>query len=204
MGQNNPGVVGSTSSGLLASACSGDASAWERLVELYGPLVYHWCRSTGLQPADAADVVQDVFRTVATSLSGFQLDRSIGSFRGWLRVISHSKTVDFYRKNENQVAGLGGSTGQIRFQNIADDNFDCATDSSTEPPQFIQLHDALELLRSETQEHTWQAFWRTTVEEHSADEVARDLNMTRGAVFEAKSRTLKRLRKILGDEMKSL
>ena len=38
----------------------GDQEAWQRFVELYGPLIYAWSRRAGLQDQDAADLVQDV------------------------------------------------------------------------------------------------------------------------------------------------
>ena len=44
-----------TSLGLLARARANDAAAWGRLVALYAPLVFHWCRRWGLQEEDAAD-----------------------------------------------------------------------------------------------------------------------------------------------------
>jgi RNA polymerase sigma-70 factor (ECF subfamily) len=37
-----------------------DQAAWERLVELYAPLLFSWARRVGCREADAADLVQDV------------------------------------------------------------------------------------------------------------------------------------------------
>jgi RNA polymerase sigma-70 factor, ECF subfamily len=61
------GSIGSTSSSLIDLARAGDDRAWRMIVQLYGSLLYHWCRQSSLQPADAADVVQEVFRTVAAN-----------------------------------------------------------------------------------------------------------------------------------------
>ncbi len=57
---------------------------------------------------------------------------------------------------------------------------------------------ALDLARNEFEETTWKAFWMTTVEERDADTVGRELGLSRGAVYTAKSRVLNRLRKELG------
>ena len=46
------GRAGSTSSTLLHRVRSRDPAAWQRFVNLYGPLVYHWGRRAGLQEAD--------------------------------------------------------------------------------------------------------------------------------------------------------
>src|SRR6478672_4582250 len=53
-----------TSLSLLERAKANDRSAWDRIVCLYAPLVYRWCRRFGLQEADALDVGQDVLRSV--------------------------------------------------------------------------------------------------------------------------------------------
>jgi RNA polymerase sigma-70 factor (ECF subfamily) len=59
---------------------------------------------------------------------------------------------------------------------------------------------ALELIRGEFHERTWQAFWRTVVEGKAANDVAAELDMQPGAVRVSKSRVLCRLRRELGEE----
>src|SRR5438445_6391414 len=39
----------------------GERQAWQRFTELYTPLLYYWARRLGMQPSDAADLVQEVF-----------------------------------------------------------------------------------------------------------------------------------------------
>jgi RNA polymerase sigma-70 factor (ECF subfamily) len=58
---------------------------------------------------------------------------------------------------------------------------------------------ALELIRAEFEETTWQAFWRVSVEDQYPADVAADLGITTNAVYKAKSRVLHRLRHELGD-----
>ena len=48
-----------TSLTLLGRVQAQQPEAWDRLVELYAPLVRHWCRKSGLSPEDTADVFQD-------------------------------------------------------------------------------------------------------------------------------------------------
>ena len=61
------------------------------------------------------------------------------------------------------------------------------------------LRKALESIRGEFHERTWQAFWGVVVEGRTAADVAADLDMKPGAVRVAKSRVLLRLRRELGD-----
>src|SRR5438094_6344454 len=70
-----------TSLSLLARVKARQEAAWERLVALYGPLVYSWCLRAGLQPADAADVGQDVFTAVLRNIASFRRDRPGDTFR---------------------------------------------------------------------------------------------------------------------------
>ena len=64
-----------------------DSAAWDRFVELYTPLLFYWGRRAGLQSADAADLVQDVFEVLLHKLPEFQYDRQ-KSFRSWLRTVT--------------------------------------------------------------------------------------------------------------------
>ena len=92
-----------TSRSLLERVRADDAAAWDRLVNLYAPLVFYWCRGADLQEEDAADVLQEVFLAVATRLSSFHKDRPGDTFRGWLRVITQHKILDLFRRNATVV-----------------------------------------------------------------------------------------------------
>jgi RNA polymerase sigma-70 factor (ECF subfamily) len=192
-----PPSSAATSLGLLERARAHDAAAWVRLVALYAPLVFHWCRGWGLQEEDAADVLQEVFQAVATHLGGFRKERAADTFRGWLRTITRSKVHDHFRRRSREPAGAGGSAAQAWLaQTPAPPADDEATEGRAERGLFRR---ALEGIASEFEERTWQAFWRTAVEGRAAKDVADELNMTPGAVRVAKSRVLQRLREELGD-----
>src|SRR5204863_8096663 len=56
------------------------------------------------------------------------------------------------------------------------------------------FHWAAERIRSEFQDSTWQAFWRTAIDERDGKEVAESLGLSVGAVYVAKSRVIARLK----------
>jgi RNA polymerase sigma-70 factor (ECF subfamily) len=187
-----------TSPSLLERARADDAAAWDRLVALYAPLVLHWCRRCGLQEQDAADVFQEVFQAVATHLGRFRKEQTGDTFRGWLRTITRNKVHDHFRRLGREPGGVGGTDAQRRMAQLpaaapADDS---AEDEQAERDLF---HRGLELIRSEFEAKTWQAFWRTAVDAQPAAEVAAELGMSPGAVRVAKCRVLQRLREELGD-----
>jgi RNA polymerase sigma-70 factor (ECF subfamily) len=188
-----------TSRSLLDRVRSGEVGAWERLLALYGPLVFHWCRRRDLQDQDIADVFQEVFLAVTMHIGAFRKQYPTDTFRGWLRRITTNKINDHYRLRGAEPGGVGGTDANLRLAQLPGPvgaEEDGATDQAAERALF---HRGLELIRSEFEERTWQAFWRTAVEGRAAADVAAELGMSPGAVRVAKSRVLHRLREELGD-----
>jgi hypothetical protein len=62
-------------------------AAWQRFVDLYAPLIFHWSKNQGLTPTDASDLVQDVLAIVVEKLPEFEYDPQ-RRFRGWLRTVT--------------------------------------------------------------------------------------------------------------------
>ncbi len=60
--------------------------------------------------------------------------------------------------------------------------------------QWTVFHWAAERVRQEFREATWQAFWLTAVGGREAADVARELNVSVGAVYIARSRVTARIR----------
>jgi RNA polymerase sigma-70 factor (ECF subfamily) len=183
-------TISRTSISLLERARAAEQAAWERLVVLYSPLVWGWCRRQGLQEADAADVGQEVFRAVAGNLSTFRHDAQQGSFRGWLKTITKSKIVDFLRAKRSSPDGRGGSDAYEQLLALQESPVD---DTLSDDLRLLYQR-ALELIRSEFNEVHWQAFQRTAVEGRKGTEVARELGISPDVVYNARSRIAHRLR----------
>lgn len=190
--------ISTTSLSLLARAQARQAGAWERLVELYGPLVYHWCRQCRLAESDTADVFQEVFQAVAVNLERFRRDREGDTFRGWLKTITRNKVRDHFRGRLDEPAAAGGSDVQHRLMQVADPLLP-DDDPSEEDLKRGQLLKALEWIAGDFEERTWKAFWKVQIEELDTQAVADELGMTMAAVRKAKYRVLQRLREELKD-----
>lgn len=189
----------STSSSLISRVRRHEPAAWTRLLDLYGPLVYHWCRRTGLGAEDAADVVQEVFRSLTTAIDRYRHDRPGDTFRGWLWTITRNKIRDFARNRQGNAVAAGGTDAYAQLVEIPDREPDTDGGSQTSPPVNRLIHRALELIRDEFQESTWNAFRLTALEGLNATEAAKELSSTPQAVRQAKSRVLRRLRAELGE-----
>jgi RNA polymerase sigma-70 factor (ECF subfamily) len=188
-----------TRSSLIRRAGDREAEAWCEIVDLYGPLIAHWCRRCGLESHSAADCVQDVFTSVAVSITAFEPVRSKGSFRAWLWTITRRKVLDQRRKLSRHPHPAGGSTAAAALQQVVD----IATVPDEEPTGDHQLqsliHRALQQVRHEYEASTWQAFWRSVVDGVPTDVVAKELSVSPAAVRQARSRILRKLRQQLGD-----
>jgi RNA polymerase sigma-70 factor, ECF subfamily len=190
------GSSSSTCSGLINLVRARDPDAWQRLVRLYTPLVYRWCRCAGVAADDARDVVQEVFTSVMHSLDDFQDTGRSGSFRAWLRGITRHRVLDHFRRRQSAPLAQGGTGAQAALLQIPApaDPLDTGNERDIEDCLW---HRALELVRAEFTDRTWQAFWLAGVERRVPADVANDLQMTVDAVYQAKSRVLRRLRQEL-------
>jgi RNA polymerase sigma-70 factor (ECF subfamily) len=163
-------------------------------------LVYQWACRAGLQSADASDVVQEVFRSVATHLGRFRRERPGDSFRGWLWTITQNKIRDLRRRRGRRPQAVGGTDAQQFLMLVPD----APTGGSEHTPNGdARLTSALGLIRSEFEERSWQAFWGVVVEGRFAADVAVALGMSVNAVYVARSRILRRLRDELGESPRS-
>jgi len=169
-----------------------DDEAWNQFIEIYSPFVYQYMRRHGLQDADAADVTQEVLRTVARSVGGFDHNRRAGSFRKWLSSVSRSRLSDFTAKRKKQVLASGGTTALETLGQQPDQ--DREEEILQREYQKCLFQWAANKIRREFQQSTWQAFWQTYVDGRSCKDVARALQVSTEAVYMAKGRVLSRLR----------
>ena len=166
--------------------------AWLEFTRLYGPVVYGFARKRGLQDADAADMMQDVMRSVSSSIGRLDYDRNQGSFRGWLFTITRNKVFNFLSARRVRPRSSGDSSTNRLLESHPD-----PSEGSDEWEMEYQRRIAalaMDRVKTEFQENTWRAFWLTAVEGVAAADVARQVGMSPGAIYVAKSRVLARLK----------
>lgn len=184
-----------TSMSLLNDAVAQDALAWQRLWMQYTPLIRRWCRSRGLQSADADVVAQEVVLAVHRKLPEFRHAGRVGAFRAWLRTITESKLNDHFRQQGRGPLVIGGSKAQQLIEQAPTPEEQAAV--SDEKRQLAR--DAMALAQQEFSHLHWQAFLLTTIDQRDARDAAEQLRMTRNAVYMARSRILKYLRREFQD-----
>jgi RNA polymerase sigma-70 factor (ECF subfamily) len=196
-----PMGVAETTRSLLVGLKGQENAAWNRLVKLYTPLVYHWCQKQNLKTDDIPDVIQEVFKSVSEHIDRFRKDRPKDTFRGWLRVITRNKAMDHFRRAGKQAAhGEGGTEALNRLAEIPAPEAQSETEQGEDAEaKAILFRQALELIKTDFREPTWQAFWRVVVDGRTPTDVADEMGMSAGAVRVAKCRVLQRLRSEMGD-----
>ena len=173
-----------------------DERAWAEFTAIYSPLIYRLARRKGLQDADAADLVQEVLRAVASAIDRWDPDPARGPFRNWLFRIARNLMINFLASQHRHPRGVGGED----FLNLLEAQ---PTASQQDSAQFDLEYKrqlfrwAADRIGDEFQETTWSAFWKTWVEGKKAKDVAEELGMSLGAVYMARSRVVARLRQVI-------
>jgi RNA polymerase sigma-70 factor (ECF subfamily) len=173
-------------------------AAWQEFVALYGPVVYGYLRKRGMQDADAADLMQEVLRSISGAIGRLDYDRNQGTFRGWLFTITRNKLLNFLSARRLRPRGSGDSTTNQMLQSQPEQS-DAEELWELEYQRQLAAR-AMEHIKGEFQANTWRAFWLTAVEGAAAAEAGRAVGLSPGAVYVAKSRVLARLK----EEVESL
>ena len=172
-----------------------DMAAWDEFARIYGPVVFNVAKSRGFQEADADNLVQEVFMAVASSIGDWLQRDDRGGFRAWLLRIARNAAVDMLTQKATRSLGRDGSDAQVHLANlIAPSEFSGALDLEYERMVFQW---ASERVRELVAEHTWQAFWLTSVKEMSVEEAASQLNTRPGNIYFARSRVMARIKELV-------
>lgn len=188
---NSSSRLPSTKASLLADLRKGaEAAAWTLFVDLYTPVVYHYCRRRGLQDADSRDVTQHVMARVFWGISNFEYNPAIGRFRCWLGAIAAREIIRYRGRSTRPGRGAGGGEGdEIAARMIAPADSDWLEEFNA---QVLRI--ALIRIRGRFDEATWQAFDLTWLGDVEADDATRRLGRTAAWIYKARFRVLKRLR----------
>jgi RNA polymerase sigma factor (sigma-70 family) len=171
-----------------------DQEAWDDFVQRYVPKIYGWCRRYKLQEADASDVTQEVLGKLVTAMKKFEYDPARGSFRGWLKTVTHNAVRDF-ANNMKKHRGSGDTQVMSALAAAA------APEALDDLTREIESQTELEILREaearvilRVKNNTWLAYCLTANENLTAPQAAKQLNIDVAQIYVSKSRVIKMLR----------
>ncbi len=183
---------------ILRLACAEDVQAWQEFSELYAPILFRLAKRKGLQAADAEDVTQDILFAFARASERFRPDASRAQFRTWLCSIARNLIADFFAGRAKRP--VSQSLNESWLHSIADGIHGSCHDSDEFDSAFGLEHRraifslAARRIQSRVSESSWLAFHSTAVLQISAEQVARELGLSPGAVYVSRCRILKMLR----------
>jgi len=169
-----------------------DAASWSDFLAIYRPVVVRMACGRGLQHADADDLAQQVFLSVARAIEDWEPDSQRPPFRVWLARITRNAIVNALPRKRPDAAG-GSTSVQEMLRELPERN-DETTQQLIEESRREAMRWAADEIRSEFTELTWAMFWQTSIEGESVAEVARQQNKTPGAVYMARFRVMQRLK----------
>lgn len=169
-----------------------DAAAWSDFLAIYRPVVVRMACGRGLQHADADDLAQQVFLSVARAIEDWEPDAHLPPFRIWLSRITRNAIVNALTRQKPDAAG-GSASVQEMLRELPERN-DETTQQVIEESRRQAMRWAAEEIRSEFTEVTWAMFWRSTIEGESVADVARQQHKSPGAVYMARFRVMQRLK----------
>lgn len=188
-----------TRDSLLLRLHSGvDHDAWGQFVGIYRPVIYRMARKRGLQDADAQDLAQQVFVSIAGAIERWQKSDESVRFRHWLRRVAKNAICNAVTRGPKDPAAGGTSIHRFLEERVEQDD-NLAQEIELEHRREVFLI-AARIVRSDIATDTWKVFELTVVEGVSVQEVAKQMNRSVGTVYAARGRVMARLRRQV-DEM---
>jgi RNA polymerase sigma-70 factor (ECF subfamily) len=136
-----------------------DAGAWQRLIDLYEPLIRGWLRRHDLQQSDSDDLVQEVLGVLVQELPAFAHNGEPGAFRSWLRTITTHCLRRFWRARHYHAGAAGGSAWEEHLRQLDDPTSGLSRLWDDEHDRHV-LRKLLAMIEPHFQPTTWQAFHR--------------------------------------------
>jgi RNA polymerase sigma factor (sigma-70 family) len=167
--------------------------AWAEFLTIYEQSICHYCRSKGLQDADARDVTQNVLAAVAKRVDCWDTDPAKGTFRGWLFSVAHNIVVDSLADRRRHATASGETLVAQLLSDVADSD---TPDASAFWLEYRRLmfQRVAEQVKREVRETTWRSFWMTAIGGQKPEQVAEELGISVGSVYTAKCRIVARIR----------
>lgn len=75
-----------------------DEDSWRDFFDTYWKLIYTTAVKAGLADAEAQEVVQETVLSVCKNMRDFRYDPKVGSFKGWLLLITRRRIADQFRQ----------------------------------------------------------------------------------------------------------
>lgn len=167
---------------LVRRCVSGDAAAWQEIVQQYNRRIYNICYRFSGSPDDASDLTQEVFIKMYRTLSTFDTTRA--SFMTWVTTVTRNLLVDHFRKGKydritDSLDATPGNQedGLTMADQLEDKSASPETKMRSQETQKL-VHEALKRLSPELRE----AVILRDLQDMDYKDIAKVLNVPEGTV----------------------
>ncbi len=173
---------------------SNDSVVWNKFTESFRPVVINFAKKLGLSNDDAEDAAQETMLVFVKAFRDGKYNREKGRLRDWLFGVARRVSLNLRKNKPLEQLIADKSTGTSYWDLIEDDrNIKLLWEDQW---RQMVLSSCLEQVKKEFDSKIFKAFELYAIEQTAIDEVARKLDMSRNAVYIAKSRVLSRMRQL--------
>ncbi len=195
--QQDPALTTSTNTFLLERLKSSDnGTVWGLFVGRYRPVIFKYARRLGLAVEDAEDATQKTLITFSTAYQNGKYDRDKGRLRHWLFGIARNEIRNVARRRQDREVQIVDSADRTGFFESLEDPEQAERLWEDQWQQAV-LRQCLEEVRGAFEKKTIRAFELFAWKGWSARRVADHLGISENAVFLAKHKILKSIRKLV-------
>jgi RNA polymerase sigma-70 factor (ECF subfamily) len=166
-----------------------DSPAWESLCQHFRPVIEHFALHLGLAHDQAQDVAQETLLAFLKAFQQGKYDRDQGRLSAWIFGIARN-VVRHQQTRETRHRGPSEASDALANEETLKQTWETQW-------QRILLARCLARVQQETDPAVYEAFRLYALEDQSPEQVARHLDVSRNAVYIAKSRVLSRLRDLI-------
>lgn len=168
-----------------------DVAAWNEFLAIYRPVVLRMALRRGLQYADADDLAQRVFLSVARKVSDWEAHNAESRFRNWLGRIARNAILNELTRAKPDRASGAGVHDDVLDQ--LPDQVDLSSCITMEARRQALLW-AVSAIEDEFSPSTWEMFRQTAIDGNPIKAVAEAVGRSAGAVYIARCRVMQRIK----------
>ena len=178
-----------------------DRRAWSQFLSLYTPMMQAWGRRFGLQDADVEELTGRLLTKLVEAIPRFEYDPKKGSFRGWLKTVTHREISNLARERPRRLPGEVATGKSTVFDMLFEHpgGVDALVDSLHERSEGMlrSVQDAMKEVEASCQgaeQKSWELFKRIFILGQAIEPVAVEFGLSYHAAAMRVQRIKKKVR----------
>ena len=178
-----------------------DRQAWSQFLGLYLPMLQAWGRRFGLQDADVEDLTSRLLTKLVEAIPRFEYDPEKGSFRGWLKTVTHREISNLARERRRRLPGEVATGNSTVFDMLLEHpgGVDALVDSLHERSEGMlrSVQDAMKEMEGASrgeERKSWELFQRIIVQGKAIEPTAAEFGLSYHAAAMRVQRIKKKVR----------